>query len=71
MHEQWVAGPTDSVREQLTRLADDLVIPYSVVLTEEAFSDSTVLGFYDHIQHDYNELARRLTREALLKASTE
>ena len=71
LHEQWVAAPTDSVREQLTRLADDLVIPYSVVLTEEAFSDSTVLGFYDHIQHDYNELARRLTREALLKASTE
>ncbi len=41
LHEQWVAAPTDSVREQLTRLADDLVIPYSVVLTEEAFSDET------------------------------
>lgn len=57
------------MRRQLTHLADALVIPHNVVLAEQAFSDTAVLGFYTHIQRDYTELARRLTREALLRAS--
>ena len=69
LHEQWIGEPTDELRRQLTHLADALVIPHNVVLAEQAFSDTAVLGFYTHIQRDYTELARRLTREALLRAS--
>lgn len=69
-HHQWLApqlSAEDRIkrRQQLLSLADDLVLPHSSVLTEEDFSQATVQRFYEHIQHDYNELARRLTRQAL------
>ncbi|WP_237151273.1 NEL-type E3 ubiquitin ligase domain-containing protein [Pseudomonas sp. ADAK18] len=57
-----------SLREQLITLADELVIPHTVVLAEQPLSDATVRDLYDHIQHDYNELGRRLTRDALQNA---
>lgn len=72
LQQQWATGqlPAEAkarLREQLVALADELVIPYSVVLADQVLSDSTVLGLYEHIQHDYNELARRLTRQALTR----
>lgn len=74
LHQQWSAGQLTAeakthVREQLVALADELVIPHNVVLTEQPLPDSTVLGFYERIQNDYNELARRLTRQALIQFS--
>ncbi|MGL5995435.1 MAG: NEL-type E3 ubiquitin ligase domain-containing protein [Pseudomonas proteolytica] len=72
LQQQWATGqlPAEAkarLREQLVALADELVIPHSVVLADQALPDSTVLGLYEHIQHDYNELARRLTRQALIR----
>jgi hypothetical protein len=56
------------VRQRLVALADELAIAVSEVLTDEPLSDETVLRLYTHIQRDYNELARRLTRQALTNA---
>ncbi|KAA6176257.1 hypothetical protein F3K50_08710 [Pseudomonas marginalis] len=56
------------LREQLITLANELVIPHIVVLTERPLSDATVRKLYDDIQHDYNELGRQLTRQALKNA---
>ncbi len=56
------------LREQLITLADELVIPYTVVLAEQPLSDATVRKLYDDIQYDYNELGRKLTRQALQNA---
>lgn len=56
------------LREQLITLANELVIPHIVVLTEQPLSDATVRKLYDDIQHDYNELGRQLTRQALKNA---
>lgn len=57
-----------SLREQLITLANELLIPHSVVLAEQPLSEATVRKLYDDIQHDYNELGRRLTRQALRNA---
>lgn len=56
------------LREQLIALADELVIPHSVVLDDAPLSDATVMRLYRNIEDEYKELARRLTRQALLDA---
>ena len=71
--QQWLAAEETSVRKaqlrkQLTDLADALVIPYDEVLSEQTLSQATIKRFYEHIQHDYKELGRKLTRQALTKA---
>ncbi|AZF35860.1 hypothetical protein C4J88_1061 [Pseudomonas sp. R4-39-08] len=72
-HTQWIGAEVTPerkarLREQLITLANELTIPHTVVLAEEPFSDATVQRLYSDIQDDYNELARRLTRQALLDA---
>lgn len=57
-----------ALREQLTTLANELDIPHNVALAEQPLPDATVRKLYDDIQHDYNELSRQLTRQALQKA---
>ena len=71
--EQWHATDVASkrkaqLREQLIDLANKLIIPLDEVLSEETFSQATLERFYEHIQHNYKELGRQLTRQALQKA---
>jgi hypothetical protein len=69
-HREWVS-PSVSVerkatlRTQLVSLADTLNLAQAEVLEEQPLSDATVNTFYEHIQRDYRDLARRLTRQAL------
>ncbi|WP_181157269.1 NEL-type E3 ubiquitin ligase domain-containing protein [Pseudomonas poae] len=70
---QWVAEPSGSarksqLREQLVDLAHQLVIPNDTVLSEHPMTQATQERLYEHIQHDYKELGRQLTRQALVKA---
>lgn len=72
-HQEWISDQVTPerkahLREQIITLANELNFPHTVVLAEEPFSDATVKRLYEDIQYDYNELARRLTRQALLDA---
>ncbi len=72
-HREWISDQVTPerkahLREQLIALADELVIPHSVVLDDAPLSDATVMRLYRNIEDEYKELARRLTRQALLDA---
>lgn len=72
-HREWSSDPVTperqaQLRAQLITLANELVIPQTVVLAEQPLSDAVVIRLYDQLKHDYEELGRRLTRDALKKA---
>lgn len=56
------------LHQQLIDLADALLIPHSVVLTQEPLSTSTMMRLYADIEHAYKEVSRTLTRQALSTA---
>lgn len=72
-HSQWIAADASAeqkaaLREHLLELAQQLAMPEGWVLTQAPLSDATVIRFYAHIERDYKELGRQLTRQAVQRA---
>lgn len=73
-HEEWASASVTpereaQLREQIVTLANELVIPHSVVLSKEPLSDTTLKRLYDDIADHYQQLERQLTRQALRAAN--
>jgi hypothetical protein len=70
LQKQWADASVSTerkarLREQLVALADALEIAQDEALSDQPLADDTVLRLYTHIQRDYIELGRQLTRQAL------